>query len=113
VTFAHRIGRSKRDNLTGEEVGLEVSALGYGAMGLSSAYGPAADQNYAVTILRAAVERGVTLFDTTEAHGPFTNEELLGELKREIFLGVFSAFDCQRLFPPKLFHVLAPPRRLS
>jgi aryl-alcohol dehydrogenase-like predicted oxidoreductase len=59
--------------------GPEVSALGYGAMGLSSAYGPAADRKDAIAILRAAVERGVTLFDTAEAYGPFTNETLLGE----------------------------------
>ena len=58
---------------------LEVSALGYGAMGLSSAYGPAADKRDAIALLRAAVELGVTLFDTAEAYGPFTNEELLGE----------------------------------
>ena len=59
--------------------GPEVSALGYGAMGLSSAYGPAADRQDAIAILRAAVERGLTLFDTAEAYGPFTNEELVGE----------------------------------
>ncbi|GJG86916.1 aldehyde oxidase [Gemmatimonadetes bacterium T265] len=59
--------------------GPEVSALGYGAMGLSSAYGPAADRRDAIAILRAAVDRGVTLFDTAEAYGPFTNEELVGE----------------------------------
>ena len=59
--------------------GPEVSAIGYGAMGLSSAYGPAADRKDAVALLRAAVERGVTLFDTAEAYGPFTNEALLGE----------------------------------
>jgi aryl-alcohol dehydrogenase-like predicted oxidoreductase len=59
--------------------GPEVSALGYGAMGLSSAYGPAATRKDAIAILRAAVERGVTLFDTAEAYGPFKNEELVGE----------------------------------
>lgn len=59
--------------------GPEVSAIGYGAMGLSSAYGPAADKQDAIALLRAAVERGVTLFDTAEAYGPFTNEALLGE----------------------------------
>jgi aryl-alcohol dehydrogenase-like predicted oxidoreductase len=59
--------------------GPEVSALGYGAMGLSSAYGPAADRNDAIALLRAAVDRGVTLMDTAEAYGPFSNEELLGE----------------------------------
>lgn len=58
---------------------LEVSAIGYGAMGLSSAYGPPTDRQQAIALLRAAVDRGVTLFDTAEAYGPFTNEELLGE----------------------------------
>src|SRR5947207_801046 len=59
--------------------GPEVSALGYGAMGLSSVYGPATDRQSGIAILRAAVERGVTLFDTAEAYGPFTNEELVGD----------------------------------
>src|SRR4026209_83746 len=59
--------------------GLEVSAIGYGAMGLSSAYDPPTDRKCAIALLRAAVERGVTLFDTAEAYGPFKNEELLGE----------------------------------
>src|SRR5881392_516874 len=59
--------------------GPEVSALGYGAMGLSSVYGPATDRQSAIAILRAAVERGVTLFDTAEAYGPFANEELVGQ----------------------------------
>ena len=59
--------------------GLEVSALGYGCMGLSYAYGPATDIHSATRLLRAAVDQGVTLFDTAEAYGPFTNEELLGE----------------------------------
>src|SRR5438477_11588221 len=58
--------------------GLEVSALGYGAMGLTAVYGPPASQQEAVTIIRAAVERGITFFDTAEAYGPFTNEEVLG-----------------------------------
>lgn len=58
---------------------LTVSALGYGAMGLSAAYGPATAHAEAIALLRAAVERGVTLFDTAEAYGPFTNEMLLGE----------------------------------
>src|SRR5256712_13645479 len=59
--------------------GPEVSALGYGAMGLSSVYGPATDRQEGIAILRAAVERGVTFFDTAEAYGPFTNERLVGE----------------------------------
>ena len=59
--------------------GLEVSVLGLGCMGMSSAYGPAADKQEMIALIRAAVERGVTLFDTAEAYGPFTNEELVGE----------------------------------
>lgn len=59
--------------------GLEVSALGLGCMGLSYGYGPATDRGEAIRLLRAAVERGVTFFDTAEAYGPFTNEDLLGE----------------------------------
>ena len=58
---------------------LDVSALGLGCMGMSSAYGPPADKQEMVTLIHAAVERGVTLFDTAEVYGPFTNEELLGE----------------------------------
>jgi len=59
--------------------GLEVSAIGLGCMGLSHAYGPATDRQQALALIRGAVERGVTLFDTAEVYGPFTNEELLGE----------------------------------
>src|SRR5882762_4386272 len=59
--------------------GLEVSAMGLGCMGLSFGYGPATDTREAIKLIRAAVERGVTFFDTAEAYGPFTNEELLGE----------------------------------
>lgn len=59
--------------------GLEVSALGFGCMGLSFGYGPATDKNEAIRLLHAAVEKGVTFFDTAEVYGPFTNEELLGE----------------------------------
>jgi aryl-alcohol dehydrogenase-like predicted oxidoreductase len=59
--------------------GLEVSAIGLGCMGLSHAYGPAVDKPSGIALIRAAVERGVTLFDTAEAYGPFTNEELVGE----------------------------------
>jgi aryl-alcohol dehydrogenase-like predicted oxidoreductase len=59
--------------------GLEVSALGFGCMGISSGYGPATSREEGIAIVRAAVDRGVTLFDTAEAYGPFTNEELVGE----------------------------------
>jgi aryl-alcohol dehydrogenase-like predicted oxidoreductase len=58
---------------------LEVSALGLGCMGLNFGYGPAMDRRDAIKLVRAAVERGVTFFDTAEVYGPFTNEELVGE----------------------------------
>ena len=59
--------------------GLEVSAIGLGCMGMSFGLGPAADKTEMISLLRAAVDRGVTLFDTAEVYGPFTNEELVGE----------------------------------
>ncbi len=59
--------------------GLGVSSLGLGCMGLSFGYGPAVDKKEGITLIRAAVERGVTFFDTAEVYGPFTNEELVGE----------------------------------
>ena len=58
---------------------LEVSALGLGCMGMSYGYGPAADKQEMTSLIRTTVERGITFFDTAEAYGPFTNEELLGE----------------------------------
>src|SRR4051794_29211636 len=59
--------------------GLTVSALGLGCMGLSTAYGKAVARNEGIALIRAAVTRGVTFFDTAEVYGPFTNEELVGE----------------------------------
>lgn len=59
--------------------GLEVSALGLGCMGLSFGYGPATDRGEAISLIRSAVEMGVTLFDTAEVYGPFANEEVVGE----------------------------------
>ena len=59
--------------------GLEVSAIGLGCMGMSWSYGPPKDKREMVALLRAAVDRGVTFFDTAEVYGPLTNEELLGE----------------------------------
>src|SRR3954466_3411704 len=58
---------------------LEVSAIGLGCMGLSFGLGPAVDKQSGIALIRAAVERGVTFFDTAEVYGPFTNEELVGE----------------------------------
>ncbi len=59
--------------------GLEVSAVGLGCMGMSHGFGPAADRNEMIELIRAAVDRGVTLFDTAQIYGPFTNEDLVGE----------------------------------
>src|SRR6478609_8649737 len=59
--------------------GLEVSALGLGCMGMSWSYGEAKDRAEMINLIRSAVERGVTFFDTAEVYGPFTNEELVGE----------------------------------
>ena len=58
---------------------LEVSAIGLGCMGMSYGYGPAGDKQEMISLIRTAVERGVTFFDTAEVYGPFTNEELVGE----------------------------------
>ena len=58
---------------------LEVSEIGYGCMGLNFGYGPAADRQEAISLIRSAVDRGVTFFDTAQVYGPFTNEELVGE----------------------------------
>src|ERR1051325_8633091 len=58
---------------------LEVSALGLGCMGMSYGFGPAADKQEMISLIRTAVERGVNFFDTAEAYGPFVNEELVGE----------------------------------
>src|SRR5205807_35130 len=58
---------------------LEISAIGLGCMGMSSGLGPAVDKQTGITLIRAAVERGVTFFDTAEVYGPFINEELVGE----------------------------------
>ena len=59
--------------------GLEVSSLGLGCMGLSFGYGPATEKGDAINLIRAAYDKGVTFFDSAEAYGPYTNEELLGE----------------------------------
>src|ERR1700741_5098320 len=59
--------------------GLEVSALGLGCMGMSFSYGPPKDKQEMTDLLRSAVERGITFFDTAEVYGPFSNEELVGE----------------------------------
>jgi len=59
--------------------GLTVSALGFGCMGLSHGYGPATDKQQAIALIRAAVDKGVTFFDTAEIYGPYLNEDVVGE----------------------------------
>ena len=77
--------------------GLEVSALGLGCMGLSFGYGPATDKQTGIALIRAAVERGVTFFDTAEVYGPYINEELVGEalgpMRKEVVIATKFGFD--------------------
>ena len=77
--------------------GLEVSALGLGCMGMSFSYGPPKDKQEMISLLRTAVERGITFFDTAEAYGPFTNEELVGEalapLRDRVVIATKFGFD--------------------
>ena len=77
--------------------GLEVSAIGLGCMGLSYGYGPATDNQQAIALIRAAVERGVTFFDTAEVYGPYTNEKLLGEalapFRHQVVIATKFGFD--------------------
>lgn len=77
--------------------GLEVSAIGLGCMGMSFSYGPPKDKQEMITLLRTAVERGVTFFDTAEVYGPFTNEELVGEalapLRDRVVIATKFGFD--------------------
>src|ERR1700691_3939595 len=76
---------------------LKVSAIGLGCMGLSFGLGPAVDKKEGISLIRAAVERGVTFFDTAEVYGPFTNEELVGEalapLRDQVVIATKSGFD--------------------
>lgn len=80
--------------------GLEVSSIGIGCMGMSMGYGPAGDKKEMIAFIRAAVERGVTYFDTAEAYGPFVNEELVGEalspLRDRVVIGTKFGFDLER-----------------
>jgi len=76
---------------------LEVSAIGYGAMGLNFGYGPATDRQEGIRVIRAAVERGVTFFDTAQVYGPFTNEEVVGEalapFREQVVIATKFGFD--------------------
>ena len=91
---------------------LEVSALGLGCMGMSFSYGPPADKQEMIALIRAAVERGVTFFDTAEVYGPFTNEELVGEalapFRGQVVIATKFGFDLDPKFDPK--GMQGPPR---
>jgi aryl-alcohol dehydrogenase-like predicted oxidoreductase len=85
--------------------GLEVSALGLGCMGMSFSYGPPKDKQEMTSLLRTAVERGITFFDTAEVYGPFLNEELVGEalapLRDELVIATKFGFDLSPDFDPR------------
>src|ERR1700722_4838984 len=76
---------------------LEVSALGLGCMSMSAAYGPPADRQEMINLIRAAHERGIILFDTAESYGPFANEELVGEalapIRDDVVIATKFGFD--------------------
>jgi aryl-alcohol dehydrogenase-like predicted oxidoreductase len=84
---------------------LEVSAIGLGCMGMSFSFGPPADKGEMITLLRQAVERGVTFFDTAEVYGPYTNEELLGEalspLRDRVVIATKFGFDLDPAKDPR------------
>ena len=85
--------------------GLEVSALGLGCMGMSFSYGPPKDKQEMISLIRAAVERGITFFDTAEVYGPFTNEELVGEalapFREQVVIATKFGFDLSPEFDPR------------
>jgi aryl-alcohol dehydrogenase-like predicted oxidoreductase len=85
--------------------GLEVSALGLGCMGMSFSYGPPKDKKEMTSLLRAAVERGITFFDTAEVYGPFINEELVGEalvpFRGQVVIATKFGFDLDPRFDPR------------
>src|SRR5258707_418590 len=84
---------------------LEVSAIGLGCMGMSFSYGPPKDKQEMTSLLRAAVERGITFFDTAEVYGPFTNEELVGEalapFRGQVVIATKFGFDVSPNFDPR------------
>jgi aryl-alcohol dehydrogenase-like predicted oxidoreductase len=96
--------------------GLEVSALGLGCMGMSMSYGPPGERREMIALLRAAVDRGVTLFDTAEAYGPFTNEDLLGEalapVRAQVTIATKFGFRLKRDGSPGYEGVDSRPRHI-
>ena len=86
--------------------GLEVSAIGFGAMGLSHGFGPAVDDEHGISVLRAAVDLGVTFFDTAQVYGPFTNETLVGKalapVRDQVFISTKFGFPLDPKSPTPL-----------
>jgi len=97
--------------------GLEVSAIGLGCMGMTSAYGPAADKQDMIALIRRAVDRGVTLFDTAEAYGPFANESLVGEalapFKGQVVIATKFGFDIDQKTGERRAGVNSRPEHLK
>jgi aryl-alcohol dehydrogenase-like predicted oxidoreductase len=97
--------------------GLEVSALGLGCMGMSFSYGPPKDKQEMTALLRTAVERGVTFFDTAEVYGPFTNEELVGEalapFRKQVVIATKFGFDVSADTRPGTAGVNSRPEHLK
>src|SRR4030081_2870311 len=95
MSYGQRGGSMQKRKLGNSN--LEVSALGLGCMGMSFGYGPAGDKQSMIALIRAAVERGVTFFDTAEVYGPFTNEELVGEalgpLREQVVIATKFGFE--------------------
>src|SRR5512140_4008092 len=84
---------------------LDVSALGLGCMSMSFGYGPAGDKQEMISLIRSAVEQGVTFFDTAEVYGPFINEELVGEalapFRKQVVIATKFGFDIDPNFDPR------------
>src|SRR6201981_921759 len=84
---------------------LEVSAIGLGCMGMSLSYGPPKEKQEMTAVLRAAVERRITFFDTAEVYGPFLNEELVGEalapVRKQLVIATKFGFDLSQGFDPQ------------
>jgi aryl-alcohol dehydrogenase-like predicted oxidoreductase len=91
ATTSRKLGEGTMQKRKLGNSNLEVSAIGLGCMGLSFGYGPAVEKQAGISLIRSAVERGVTLFDTAEVYGPFTNEELVGEALAPVRDGIVIA----------------------
>jgi aryl-alcohol dehydrogenase-like predicted oxidoreductase len=96
--------------------GLEVSAMGLGCMGMSFGYGPAADKKEMISLIREAIEQGITFFDTAEVYGPFTNEELVGEalapVRKQVVIATKFGFGLDPAGGPKWIGLNSRPEHI-